>query len=107
MYCSNNVDDYLPTSLQPEEIRTNDEDFIRTVQAAIDSENEALTRSVFRFDWTTEAATHNHKVLAAVNFDINKIIKSKNKTVSSPGSEFRPIEILDTFMSKHPNWVKV
>lgn len=106
-YCSNNINDYVPPHFQVEDIRIEDEVYLDTIQAAIDNVEEEMTRSVFRFDGTPEAAQHNIKVLAAADYDIDKIIKSKSRTVCSPGSEFRSIQVLDTFMSKHENWPHV
>jgi hypothetical protein len=66
-----------------------------------------MTRSVFRLDGSEEEAQRYVKVLAAANYGIDKVMKSKSRTACSPGSEFRIPEVLDAFMSKHKNWEHV
>jgi hypothetical protein len=60
----------------------------------------------FRFETSMEAAEHNFRVLERQKFDLQEIItgSESENTPIRPGSEFRPIHLLDRILQNHPLW---
>ena len=56
------------------------------------------------FQLTEEAARHNTKLLSSFDFDLGKVLKAHPGTVSSYGSELRPLDQLKTLLRFHPRW---
>jgi hypothetical protein len=61
------------------------------------------------FEPTMAAAQHNLGILEDHDFDLQKIITSSEaaNTPLRPGSEFRPIEVLNDVFLNHPLWPRV
>mmetsp|Transcript_1089 Transcript_1089/g.1714 ORF Transcript_1089/g.1714 Transcript_1089/m.1714 type:complete len:831 (+) Transcript_1089:2296-4788(+) len=58
----------------------------------------------FRFDGSREAAEHNATILAMHGYNLNSAIRSQHGTPLDPGSEFKPVSILDWLCTPHPLW---
>ncbi len=60
----------------------------------------------FRFEWSTEAADHNLAVLQRHALDLDIALAAQPFSSLTPGSEFRPVELLAPLLSLHPLWPK-
>ena len=60
----------------------------------------------FRFEWSTEAAVHNLAVLQRHALDLDIALAAQPFSSLTPGSEFRPVELLAPLLSLHPLWPK-
>jgi hypothetical protein len=60
----------------------------------------------FRFEWSTEAADHNLAVLQRHALDLDIALAAHPFSSLTPGSEFRPVELLAPLLSLHPLWPK-
>ena len=58
----------------------------------------------FRFEFSTEAAEFNTRLLERYDFDLTRAIASQAGTTMAYGSEFRPMDQLDTIFHRHPNY---
>ncbi|KAI2503361.1 hypothetical protein MHU86_11081 [Fragilaria crotonensis] len=58
----------------------------------------------FRFDWTHDAARHNLAVLKRYALDLDAALRAQPFSALTPGSEFRPTELLAPLLSAHPLW---
>ena len=60
---------------------------------------------MIRFDISTNAAMHNYRLLKKNGFNLNRIIRSdQGMSVTTPGSEFKPVTELKRLLYKHPRW---
>ena len=58
----------------------------------------------FRLEWSHDAAAHNLAVLRRYSLDLGAAIRAQPFSALTPGSEFRPPELLAPFLSAHPLW---
>ena len=63
--------------------------------------------SPFKHERSYEAAVFNSILLRKNDYDLQQIIDKNPRSTISPGSEFRPVEILETFLDQHPFWPKI
>jgi hypothetical protein len=61
-----------------------------------------MQKCIFKFQNSTDAASHNAEILASYNYDIHKAITSQTRNQMSYGSEFCPT--LQELLSSHPYW---
>ena len=61
-------------------------------------------KAPFEFTNTKEAADHNDKVLAAVDYDLEKLIRANADSTLGYGSEFRTVEQLKPLIGRHPHF---
>ena len=54
-----------------------------------------------------EAANKNSAVLAELNYDFTLLYKKFSSSPLAPGSEFRPPQVLEPLLSRHPLWPTV
>jgi hypothetical protein len=59
-----------------------------------------------RFEWSIAAADHNLAVLQKHALDLETALAAQPFSSLTPGSEFRPVELLATLLSMHPLWPK-
>jgi hypothetical protein len=66
-------------------------------------------KTEFEFEATANAAVTNLHVLEQNNFDLQRIITSDaaRNTPLRPGSEFRPLYLLEPIFGSHPLWPRV
>jgi hypothetical protein len=59
-----------------------------------------------KFESTRSAAEHNFKILEQYDFNLQEVITSREtaNTPLRPGSEFRPIDLLNKILGNHPLW---
>ena len=60
----------------------------------------------FRFEWSSAAADHNLAVLRKHALDLDAALAAQPFSSITPGSEFRPAELLAPLLSLHPLWPK-
>ena len=68
------------------------------------SSSSKLHQPLFRFEASPEAALHNWKLLSSNNFNLDKLLNPKKKTITSYDSEFKPTTELDPLFQHHPRW---
>ena len=61
----------------------------------------------FNFELSAEAAQHNIDILRNNNFDLHSIMLNDTNSPLHPGSEFRPVHLLDRLFKGHPRWSSV
>ena len=59
------------------------------------------------FQLTNEAARHNTQLLSTFDFDLEKVLEAHPGTVSSYGSELRPLDQLEALLRFHPRWATI
>jgi hypothetical protein len=60
----------------------------------------------FRLEWSIAAADHNLAVLQKHALDLETALEAQPVSSLTPGSEFRPVELLAPLLSMHPLWPK-
>ncbi len=58
----------------------------------------------FCFEWSIAAADHNLAVLQKHALDLETALAAQPFSSLTPGSEFRPVELLAPLLSMHPLW---
>ncbi|KAI2505693.1 hypothetical protein MHU86_8752 [Fragilaria crotonensis] len=58
----------------------------------------------FRFEWTPAATAHNLGILRRFQFDWCAALAAQPFSTLTPGSEFRPADVLAPLLSRHPLW---
>ncbi len=76
---------------------------IGIIKSIIDSQDLPPKKSVFKFDNTPEAALFNSKILAAYDFDYEKVLSKQKNTTIDYGSEFRHPSVLNKLLKFHKN----
>ena len=79
---------------------------LQSVRNALAWKPKARAVPVLQFEYSEAAAQHNFDVLKQHDFDLEKIMKSDPHSPLRPGSEFRPVPILDPIFASHPMWPK-
>lgn len=68
---------------------------------------EDLNYSHFKFDDTMEAAKWNSNALQKHKYDFEAATKNEPNTILTPGSEFRPIKIIEKLWKFRENWKEI
>ena len=63
--------------------------------------------SPFAFELNDNAARRNTELLRSFDFDLGKVIEAHPGTVSSYGSELRPLGQLRALLQHHPQWATI
>ncbi len=82
-------------------------DLVERVRAAVDFQCERPTTPEFRFELSTEAASHNASILIKHNFDLGAAIDNNSSSPLGYGSEFRPVHVIRQLYKHHPNWIRL
>jgi hypothetical protein len=61
----------------------------------------------FRFEWSPSAARHNLLVLRKYHMDLDAAIRAQPFSTLTPGSEFRPVTVLEPLCGGHPLWPRI
>ena len=61
-------------------------------------------KSIFEFDWDTESAVHNEKVLRQFYWSVDAALEADRSSHTRPGSEFKPVKSLWKLLENHPLW---
>lgn len=77
-------------------------DWLESVRKVCETEEKVPTAPPFRFGLDGESLKHNAKILSSFDFDFAKCLESCRGSTVWHGSEFRPVDRLGTFLSKHP-----
>ena len=83
---------------------TGEQQLLDAIQTALDWIPAPQSLPFFSFKFTEKAAKWNDKVLAEFNWDLDRAIMSDPNSPLHPGSEWRPVELLDPIFSWHPAW---
>ena len=69
------------------------------------SSSNAMVKPLIRFDISKDAAMHNYSLLKKNGYSLAELIRSDQGTsVTTPGSEFKPVTALKKLLGKHPRW---
>ncbi len=99
-----NVSNFKDLELKPQRSESK---LVNIIKSIINSTNQAPKKSIFKFENTPEAASHNTKILASSNFDYEKILNKQKNTIISYGSEFRSCEILHNLLKFHKSGQRI
>jgi hypothetical protein len=103
-FCPNDIDAYLPDTLQAEEDWCSDPAIITLLNNIISTQLPARSDAPFIWSMAEGAKKHNAAVLESYNIDVQKCIESHPDSIIKPESEFQPIQQLDQIYHRHPNW---
>lgn len=82
---------------------------VNTVEQMLNTEENPLKKSIFKFENTVEAAEHNAKIISACDFDYEKAISKQKGTTIYYGSKFRPTmslqKLLYIFLLTFYTWI--
>jgi hypothetical protein len=101
-------DSKTPESVRQYKTWPPDEDtFMAAIKKALAWQPRARTAPIFDFRMTTAAAHHNFAVLQRANFDLQSVLLSNAHSPIRPGSEFRPVGLLEPIFNGHPLWPRM
>ena len=90
-----------PLKPRPIDIR---ESILPAVKALL-QQSDTLQEPHFRFDISKEAADYNLSLLQQNSFQLESLLNDpKRPSVTTYGSEFKPIQELQFLLGKHPRW---
>jgi hypothetical protein len=78
--------------------------FIQAITWVANSTAPTPSKGPFQYEFSQTAASHNSKVLESFDYDLAKVNKAHPDSISSPGSELRPIKHLEILLGNHPNF---
>jgi len=81
--------------------------FLPTISQIISSRVATPTYPPLKFELSQEAANHNMGVLKQHGDSIQSLIENYQGSFISPGSEFRPVQVLEKLLMHHHNWYLV
>ena len=79
-------------------------DFIETIKNIINTTTSTLSKSPIMFDFSKVAMNHNSDILKSFNYDSHSLINAFPNSDLSCGKEFRPVDVLEPLLHRHPNW---
>ena len=65
--------------------------------------SSSLSKPLFKFEVSEEAARFNMNLLQKNNFNLDKLLNS-SPSITSYGSEFKPVDELEPLLHLHPRW---
>jgi hypothetical protein len=77
------------------------------MRQALKWKQSKLSKPIFKFELSLKAAEENTKVLEAYEYNLTKIINQDAQSILKPGSEFRPISLLEAMFQGHPLWERM
>ncbi len=80
---------------------------LQSIRTALSWKPKARTVPIFKFEFSEEAAAHNFDILQQHDFDLNKIMLHDPHSPLRPGSEFRPVGLLEPILGTHFLWPRV
>ncbi|GKY96053.1 hypothetical protein MPSEU_000565500 [Mayamaea pseudoterrestris] len=93
--------------LPPAPWPSNDATWLQSILQALQWLPPPLLPPPFCFEITPEAAAYNLSILQANDMDLRHLLFSNKDLPTCPGSNFRPVELLDPIFLGHPNWPRV
>jgi len=81
--------------------------FLPTIANITNTKIDTPSHPPLMFELTERAATHNMNVLRSHGDSINKLIEAYPGSFLSPGSEFRPVHLLEQLFMHHHNWMLI
>ena len=68
------------------------------------NQSSKMAKPVFKFEVSQFAAYHNYAKLLEANFNLESLLNTKERSVTSYGSEFNNTTELDNLLGGHPRW---
>ena len=65
---------------------------------------EDMAFPLLRFDISQAAAAHNWSLLQSSGMIWNEVLETRERSITSLGSEFKSVEKLETLFRLHPRW---
>ena len=85
--------------------------FFSSVSAKTDNllklENNDMIASLFKFNLSADALSHNLNLLKTNKFDLEKLLNFSTNSITSYGSEFKDPQLLELLIGNHPRWNKL
>lgn len=81
--------------------------FLPTIREILSIPIDTPTHPLLLFDLSHDAAVHNMTILRSHGNSIQNLIQSYPTSFLSPGSEFRPADLLERLFMHHHNWVLI
>ena len=79
---------------------------VSLVRRIINTPSPPLDPPLFNFENTREAAIKNSSILKSFGWNPDQAINATQKSILSPGTEFRPTHILEPLLQNHTDWKK-
>jgi hypothetical protein len=76
------------------------------IASVLGAQKPTTQPTAFRFEWSIAAADHNLAVLQQHALDLETALAAQPFSSLTPGSEFRPVELLAQSLLIHPLWPK-
>ena len=104
-YLSCSIDDFLPEVLVgPDDFAVPPKSFIDAVAEVASSPVPTPNKPPVEFSTSAEAVLRNSELLAAYDYDLERLLTAFPSTTLDPGSEFRPIDQLEKVLGSHPKF---
>ncbi len=81
--------------------------FLPTISQIINHQVPTPVHPPLLFELSDRAAIHNRLLLQQHGNSIHDLISAYPNSFLSPGSEFRPIQVLEPLLMHHHNWPKI
>lgn len=107
LLCPNQVEYFLPPTLQATEQAYQDQAMIDLIQVLLRTDTPCKNSSPFRWHLDSDSAQHNQDVLASYDYDIEACYNSHPHSIIHPGSEFRDVHLLEPLLHLHSQWTAV
>jgi hypothetical protein len=104
IYCSAATRDINKKRFAEDIWPPNSKKLAEAIKRALEWTPEPRTKPAFSFEMTDEAAEKNFELLKEHDFDLNKLLLRDPRSPLRPGSEFKPIQVLEPLFKGHPFW---
>ncbi|WP_317201517.1 hypothetical protein [Janthinobacterium sp.] len=85
----------------------NDSKLLEAVKEALHWNPRQRTLPFFDFTLSQQAADHNFEILKRENFELERLLLTDGLSPLMPGSEFRPVTLLEPIFDGHPFWPRL
>ena len=107
-YLPDNIADLFPTKITiPKLPKPSHPLSLKTILDIFHSQTPTPQASPFMHERSVEAAETNSQLIARFNYDLQCTFEAFPNTIISPGSEFRPPNVLQPLLQGHPFWPKI
>jgi hypothetical protein len=102
IYSSNPPKTMYPSEMHPN--FSNPQSFLESLKYIYNYKTPSITKPIFIFDTSDEAASNNASILRESNFDLHHILTVGKYSPISYGFKFKPASILYSLLQYHPLW---
>jgi hypothetical protein len=104
-YLTNNISKCLPAPIHlPQPDAPPDHKMLSTIQHILRQPSVVPNPPPFSFEVSTKAAEKNTTILETHGFDLTKTLTAYDRNTTTPGSEFRDVNLLRPLLQRHPLW---